>query len=102
MNDWENQLALLLGQQDQQPQDYWDMMAAQDYIPSMTDPNAYVNKIQGSPQQQQLTPQQQQELLRQQQLQNAAARQGLAPQTPLQKQQAQIAEILRKRGLPSN
>ena len=100
MNDWENQLALLLGQQDQQPQDYWDMMAAQDYIPSMTDPNAYVNKIQGESKPQ-LTPQQQQELVRQQALQNQAARLKLAPQTPQQIQQAQIAEIMRRRGLPS-
>ena len=102
MNDWENQLAMLLKQQDQPQEDYWGMMAANNAPPALVGQNeklmnAYINQIQGGQQSQQLTPQQ----IQQQALQNQTARQGLAPQTPAQIQAKQLAEIMRRRGLPS-
>lgn len=93
--DWPNQLAAFLAQ-NQPPDAYWEMMAAnnQPQDPRMTQGmvsnpemvNRYINQIQGAQQQQ---PQQQQP---------RTADIRLSTQTPEEKQRQQLQAILRARG----
>lgn len=99
--DWPNQLAAFLAQnqQDQPPDAYWDMMAANEQLqaPRMTQGmvsnpemmNRYINQVQGAPQQQQQQPQQQPP---------RTADIRLSTQTPADIQRQQLQAILRARG----
>ena len=99
--DWQNQLAALLAQ-NQPPDSYWDMMAQGDTLPAMMSDqakNAYIARVQG------FQPQQPQQSVPQSGAQTGLAidKGGSGYKTPTQKQlnDARLMEMLRRRALAS-
>ena len=105
MNDWENQLALLLGQQDQPQEDYWGMMAANDQTKLPAAAQWGGPMMDEALRQMELGNKQKQPQVQQPGAQTGLAtdRGGSGYKTPTQKQlnDARLMEMLRRRALPS-